>query len=137
MQSRLATAYDSVDDVDLWVGALAEDPRPGAHVGQTNFRIIRDQFIALRDGDRMWWERTLGPDDRQRIQNTRLSDIVRRNTTIGAELPDDVFTVPEGVPPVGCDSRLGSDSIPAATTTLSLVLFALAAPHLRRTRQKH
>ncbi len=29
-QARLAAAYGSVDDVDLWVGGLAEDPLPGS-----------------------------------------------------------------------------------------------------------
>ena len=63
-------------------------------VGELFFHVIREQFEALRDGDRYWWELALGPQDRQRVENTRLSDIIRRNTGIGNELQDDVFRVP-------------------------------------------
>lgn len=91
VQERLAAAYDSVDDVDLWVGGLAEDPLPGSHVGPLVFTILREQFVALRDGDRYWYARVLTPRERREVEATRLSDVIRRNTTIGGEIPDDVF----------------------------------------------
>ena len=91
VQARLAAAYDSVDDIDLWVGGLAEDPLPGSHVGPLVFAILREQFVALRDGDRYWYARVLTPDERRDVEATRLSDVIRRNTTIDREIPDDVF----------------------------------------------
>ena len=48
--------------------------------------IIRTQFVALRDGDRFWYERVLTAAEREEVKNTRLSDIIRRNTGIGDEL---------------------------------------------------
>ncbi|MEZ4331121.1 MAG: peroxidase family protein [Myxococcota bacterium] len=93
VQARLAAAYDRVDDVDLWVGGLAEDPVPGAHVGPLVHAILVEQFTALRDGDRFWYERTLTRRELDAVRGTRLADVIRRNTTIGRELQDDVFRV--------------------------------------------
>jgi len=108
IQTRLASAYVSIDDVDLWVGALSEDPVPGAHVGELNAYVIKVQFEALRDGDRFWYERAFSGEDLRRVESTRLSDVIRRNTPIGGELRDDVFhlrDVPAGTPTAGDGPR--------------------------------
>ena len=91
IQARLAAVYDHVDNIDVWVGALAERPRFGAHVGELTYAILKDQFEALRDGDRFWYTRVLNPDEQAAVERIRLSDIIRRNTTIGDELQNDVF----------------------------------------------
>jgi len=90
---RLSSVYDSVDDVDLWVGGLCEDPLPGSHLGELFAEIVVMQFEALRDGDSYWYSRSLSRQERREVENTKLSDIIRRNTDIGEELPDDVFRV--------------------------------------------
>ena len=54
---------------------------------------MTEQFTALRDGDRFWYSRTLDPETRRAVEETRLIDIIRRNTTIGDEVQDDVFHV--------------------------------------------
>ncbi len=93
VRARLAAAYADVDAVDAWVGGLAEDPLPGALVGELVARIVGDQFRALRDGDRFWYARRLDRRARARLESTRLSDVIRRNTGIRDEIPDDVFRV--------------------------------------------
>lgn len=93
--ARLETAYSSAADVDLWVGGLSEDALPGSHLGETFSTIILEQFTALRDGDRFWYERTLRGDELTRVERTRLSDVIRRNTSIGDELPHNVFSLNE------------------------------------------
>lgn len=93
LAERLRGVYDTPDDVDLWVGGLAEPPRPGAMVGELVFRILKEQFEALRDGDRYWYQRTMNDDQVRRLERTTLADIIRRNTDIGDELQDDVFRV--------------------------------------------
>jgi len=93
IQDRLSSAYGSVDNIDLWVGGLAEDLIPGSHLGELFTTILKMQFEFLRDGDRFWYELVLGDDELLDIQNTRLSDIIRRNTLIGNEIQDDVFRV--------------------------------------------
>jgi hypothetical protein len=93
-QARLTGIYGDVHDVDPWVGALAEDPMPGAMVGPLVMAVLVEQFEALRDGDRHWYTRTLGRRERREVERTRLADVIRRNTTIGDEIPDDVFHAP-------------------------------------------
>jgi hypothetical protein len=90
---RLAAVYDSPDQVDAWIGALSEDPLPGAMVGELLMRVFRDQFQRLRDGDRHWYANVFDGEAREQLERTRLSDVIRRNTTIAGELPDDVFRV--------------------------------------------
>jgi peroxidase len=95
VQGALASAYDSVDEIDLWVGGLAEDHLPGAFVGETIHAILVDQFSRLRDGDRFWYQNDpfFTGARLTRIENTTLADIIRRNTKIGYELSDDVFRI--------------------------------------------
>jgi peroxidase len=98
IQARLKSAYTLVDDVDLWVGGLAEDHLPGTMVGELIHTVLVRQFTALRDGDRFWYERTLSRSEQRLVNNSRLADIIRRNTDIGAEIGADVFHVPTNTP---------------------------------------
>ena len=92
IQSRLGTAYANVDDIDLWVGGLAEDHVSGALVGPLVRSILVDQFAALRDGDRFWYATSLPPSLANSLRETvRLSRIIRANTDIGREIRNDVF----------------------------------------------
>lgn len=92
-QVRLAAAYGSVELVDPWVGGLAEDPLPGALVGETIATVLRRQFEALRDGDRFYYRNYLPDGLRRLVERQSLARIIRRNTEIGAELPDDLWYV--------------------------------------------
>jgi hypothetical protein len=90
VQKKLAALYGSVDSIDLWVAGLAEDHLPGSSVGPTFARIIVDQFERMRDGDRNWYERIFSGRQLEALQATRLSDIIRRNTSI-TKIQDNVF----------------------------------------------
>ena len=92
-QARLASAYNSPDDVDLWVGGLCEDHINGGQVGETFHTIIKDQFERLRDGDRFWYESYLDPATLATVQQQTLGAIIKRNTVIGREMQDEVFHV--------------------------------------------
>lgn len=91
VHAALASLYASVDDVDVWVGGLAEDPMPGALVGELIAAILVDQFERLRDGDRFWYQNTFSGDLLAEIDSSRLGGVIRRNTSIGEELQSNVF----------------------------------------------
>jgi hypothetical protein len=82
----LASVYDSVDDIDPWVGGLAEDHLPGASVGELVAAVLVDQFTRLRDGDPYFF---LGDPDLAQAQmhmiiqlhKVTLSDVIRWNTS--------------------------------------------------------
>jgi peroxidase len=93
VQTRLASVYSDVDDIDLWVGVLAEDPFNDGHVGELAFQVIRRQFERLRDGDRYWYLRLFSGPEIAELESTTLADVIRRNTSIGSEIGDDVFHV--------------------------------------------
>ncbi|NET84885.1 MAG: PEP-CTERM sorting domain-containing protein [Moorea sp. SIO1F2] len=91
--------YQSVDDVDWWIGGISEDSFNGGLVGELFNTVISDQFRRARDGDRFFFLNdldhllALAPD----LESTRLSDIIRRNSSI-SKIQDNAFVVPEDVP---------------------------------------
>lgn len=90
LRQQLRDLYGSVDNIDAFVGGLAEDRVRGASVGPLFRRIVADQFERVRDGDRFWYERDLAARDLAEVRRTSLSDIIRRTTTI-ANIQDDAF----------------------------------------------
>jgi hypothetical protein len=89
--------------MDLWITGLAERDRPGSMLGETLHRIIVDQFRRTRDGDRFWYQFNLPRELVQLIDRQTLAAVIRRNTTIGAELPRNVWLTrrPQGQRPNG------------------------------------
>ena len=78
--AALQKAYGTVDKVDLWTGGLAENHTPGAAIGPTFGKIIAEQFTALRDGDRLYFENQgFDPQTLAMIKQTTLSDIIARD----------------------------------------------------------
>ena len=106
--AALKQAYGSVNAIDLWTGGLAEDHVAGSIIGSTFGKIIGDQFTALRDGDRFYFENQ--NFDRQtlnEIKGTTLSDLILRDTDTTA-MQSDAFVATErhsgtlgGVDPTG------------------------------------
>jgi hypothetical protein len=90
LQQALKDLYGSVDNIDLWVGGLAEDHLRGSSVGATFSRIIADQFARVRDGDRFWFQNVFTGAERRSIEQTTLASVIRRNTAV-TNLQDNVF----------------------------------------------
>ncbi|MFT5287670.1 MAG: peroxidase [Planctomycetota bacterium] len=93
LRTRLSEAYSNVDDIDVWLGLLCEDHVVGALVGPTLHSILVDQFQRLRDGDRFWYQSYLPRRIARFIETQTLAKIIRRNTEIGRETPDNVLLV--------------------------------------------
>lgn len=81
VQQTLASLYGAVDNIDLWVGGLAEDHVAGSSLGETFSAIVADQFERLRDGDRFWYQRAFSGAQLAQIEGTTLASVIRRNTT--------------------------------------------------------
>jgi len=96
--AALGSVYASVDEIDPWVGLLAEPHVGAAMVGETLHAILGDQFQRLRVGDRFWYEAYLPADMVEMVNQQTLAKIIRRNTGIGAELQDDAFAAVEPCP---------------------------------------
>lgn len=88
--AKLEQLYGTVDNIDLWVGGLAEDHVDGGSMGELFSTIIVDQFERIRTGDRLWYENTLSRQEQATVNQTSLADIIARNTGIEG-LSDNVF----------------------------------------------
>jgi len=93
VQMRLSDTYDDVDDIDAWVGGLAEDHVPGALVGELVRTVLVDQFESSRNGDRFWYQLVFSGGELEELETTTLADIIRRNTKIDDEIQDNVFLI--------------------------------------------
>ena len=82
LADSLQVLYRSVNNVDLWIGILAEDHLPGKSVGRTLNAMLKSQFEKLRDGDFYFYlnDPYLPNSIRDQVKRTKLSDIIRRNT---------------------------------------------------------
>lgn len=94
LQAGLLEAYGDIDEVDLWVGGLAEDPVGDSQLGELFQAILARQFTELRAGDRFWYERHLTDEEIRLVEETTLADIINRNTSVSEdELQSNVFLV--------------------------------------------
>ncbi len=96
VQATLAELYGTVDDIDLFVGIVAEDRLPDASVGPTAFQLLQNQFVRLREGDRFFFGNPIRngglftPLEIGEIGDTTLAEIIRRNTDV-EDIRDNVF----------------------------------------------
>lgn len=92
VQDKLAEAYDSVDEVDAWVGGITEDHLEGANVGPLVAAALVDQFTRLRDGDRFFYTSDTDLDQsfiQNYIKQVTFGRLIRWNTD--EETPDGMF----------------------------------------------
>ncbi|BAZ44788.1 putative heme peroxidase [Chondrocystis sp. NIES-4102] len=80
LQNKLASLYGNVNNIDLYVALLAEDHAPGSAVGKTFQALVAKQFLALREGDRFYYENIFTSQEIAEIEKATFSEIMRRNT---------------------------------------------------------
>ncbi|ROR90249.1 fibronectin type III domain protein [Nocardioides aurantiacus] len=87
-----------VDDIDLWVGGLAEKQMVfGGLLGPTFNYVFEAQMEDLQDGDRMYYlSRTAGLNLLTQLEGNSFSELIQRNTDVEA-LPADSFSRPDYV----------------------------------------
>jgi len=96
LSKSLEKVYDHISNIDPWIGGLAEDFHGKANVGELIFIVLKDQFERLRDGDRFWYENdpAFSNTERAALKDTKLSDVILRNTSI-SDLQENVFFASE------------------------------------------
>ena len=84
-----------VDDIDLWVGGLAEKPAVfGGLLGATFNYVFETQLEDLQDGDRFYYlSRTAGLNLLVQLEGNSFAELIQRNTDAEG-LAADVFSVP-------------------------------------------
>jgi len=81
LAAKLQSVYGTIDQLDLFVGGLAETAVGSSMVGPTFQAIIARQFEVLRDGDPLFYQNQgFSPALMQQIKDTTLSDLILRDT---------------------------------------------------------
>jgi len=108
LAARLQAIYGNVNNVDAFVGALAEPHVRGSELGELQRAIWTREFQRLRDGDRFFYGNQMAALDFIRTTygidfRRNLGDLIAQNTDIPrAELPFNVFFADGNVPPASC-----------------------------------
>ncbi|XP_075761167.1 myeloperoxidase isoform X2 [Pelodiscus sinensis] len=89
---KFTDLYGTPENIDIWIGALAEPFVPNGRVGPTMACIIGSQFRKLRDGDRFWWENPgiFTAQQRRALRRINLPRIICENTHI-TQVPRNPF----------------------------------------------
>ncbi len=86
LAARLAAIYGDIDELDAFTGMVSEAHVPGTEFGELQLAMWTEQFAALRDGDRFFYDNdpaldaiaaTYGIDYRR-----SLGDVVAANTEV-------------------------------------------------------
>lgn len=79
---NIRSIYATVNDIDLYTGALSEIPINGSILGPTITCLLLDQFVRIKFGDRFWYENknVFTPEQLNEIKKTTLANIICDNS---------------------------------------------------------
>jgi hypothetical protein len=137
-------ADTGVNDIDLWIGGLAERQMPfGGMLGSTFGFVFETQLEALQNGDRFYYlARLAGLNFLTEMENNSFAKLVMRHTDT-FHLPADIFSTPGWILEVdqsrqhtglGLDGN--DDPTEGGTALLPLVIRDERRPH-RQHRRRH
>ena len=89
--AAMEALFGSIDNVDPWVGMLAEPHVEGGLFGNLVTTILERQFQSLREGDRFYYENmNFSGIELEDVESVSMRDLIMRNTNI-LLMQDDVF----------------------------------------------
>ncbi|TNN71319.1 Eosinophil peroxidase [Liparis tanakae] len=91
---RMLQLYGTTDNIDVWMGGVAEPFVRGGRVGPLFSCLIATQFQRIRQGDRLWYENSdvFTAAQRSALSAASISRIICDNTGISS-VPADPFRV--------------------------------------------
>jgi Ca2+-binding RTX toxin-like protein len=96
-----ANSLGGLNDIDLWIGGLAEaNPEFGGMLGTTFNFVFEVQMENLQSGDRLYYlSRTQGTNLLNQLEPNTFTDLVMRNTALGdkhaTHLSGSLFITPD------------------------------------------
>ena len=98
MRNALASIYTSVNDIDLYVGGLAETLVDGGQVGPLFAHMIASQFSALKRGDRFYFENGGAESIFTHVQLDELRKLSLSSLICSCTDSDEVYESPFAIP---------------------------------------
>jgi Ca2+-binding RTX toxin-like protein len=94
----MAGKLGGLENVDLWIGGLAEQVMPfGGMLGSTFNFVFEVQLEALQNGDRFYYlQRLVGTNLVTELEGNSFASIIMKNTN-ATHLPSDVFSTPKWI----------------------------------------
>lgn len=91
-----AAATTGVDDIDFWIGGLAEKPIVGQMLGPTFNFVFQAQMERLQDGDRFYYlHRLAGTNFGNELEASSFAEMVMLNLPNVSNLPGATFSLPD------------------------------------------
>ncbi|KAL5015945.1 hypothetical protein ScPMuIL_005534 [Solemya velum] len=96
VREKLQALYGHPDNIDLFVGGMAENPIEGSKLGPTFMCLLVDQFRRLRDGDRFWYENpgVFPPEQLVQLRQVKLARVICDSSDNINRVQPDVFMLP-------------------------------------------
>ena len=110
VQQTLEDLFGTVNNIDVFVGGLAENLYEGSMVGELFHTILVDQFTRIRDGDSFFYLTRLDQDEIDLIEDISLADIIKLNTGIDAMQDNPFMAYERQGGDNGRDTLLGSEA---------------------------
>ncbi|CAH2234436.1 jg6113 [Pararge aegeria aegeria] len=85
--NALAALYESVDDIDLFVGGALEHAAPGSVLGHTFQCVVAEQFYRTRVGDRFFYDNSemphsFTPEQLKELKKASMARLVCDNSRV-------------------------------------------------------
>ncbi len=122
-------ATSGVNDIDLWIGGLAEKPSPfGGLLGPTFNFVFEAQLENLQNADRFYYlERLDGLNLLSQLEANSFSELISRNTSLVGP-PADIFSRPLLVFNMAAQLLPGADGCSPGTNGHCAIVDDLATP---------